>query len=74
MLSEKIQCICEDKRWHHISWLAFVCSCVSMLNIVRIKMDFPSPNSKAAFVICFTLAFESTGFEGKTMRYFASGF
>ena len=49
-------------------------SCMSILSIVRTMMDFPSPCAKAAFVICFTLAFESTSFERKTMKYFVSAF
>ena len=30
----------------HISWLAYVCSCVYILNIARKKIDFPSPRLK----------------------------
>ena len=37
-------------------------------------MDFANPSAKAAFVICFTPAFESTSLEKKTMKYFVSGF
>ena len=36
-------------------------------------MDFPNPSAKAAFGICFTLAFESISFERKTMKRFVSG-
>ena len=32
-------------------------------------MDFPSPNVKADFVICFALAFESANFKWKTMKF-----
>lgn len=37
-------------------------------------MGFPSPNAKAAFVICFAIAFESASFEWKTIKYFVSTF
>ena len=37
-------------------------------------MDFPTPSAKAAFEICFILAFESTSLEKKIMKYFVSSF
>ena len=37
-------------------------------------MDFLSRSAKADLVSGFTLVFESTSFEKKTMKYFVSGF
>ena len=37
-------------------------------------MDFSSPRAKTVFVSCFILAFESTSFERKTIKYIVSGF
>ena len=37
----------------------------SILNIVRTKINFRSPSTKAVFVICFTLAFEVLISKGK---------
>ena len=48
----------------HISWLACVCS-VSILNIIRTKIDLLNTSAKTAFVTCFLLAFESTSFKRK---------
>ena len=51
--------MCKDKKLHHILWLAYVCSCMHIINTAQKKMDFPSPSTEAVVVICFTLAFES---------------
>ena len=42
--------------------------------ILYVDSKNPSPCAKAAFVICFTLAFESTSFGRKAMKYFVSAF
>ena len=46
----------------------------SILNIVQTKINFRSPSTKAVFVICFALAFESINFKRKIMKYFVSVF
>ena len=45
-----------------------------MYVILYVDSKNPSPCAKAAFVICFTLAFESTSFGRKAMKYFVSAF
>lgn len=37
-------------------------------------MAFSNPSTKVVFVICFTLAFESTSFKRKIIKYFVSDF
>lgn len=69
MLANKLSA-CVKIKDDVIYWLAFVCSCLSMLNFVWMKMGFPNSRAKAGFVICFTLAFEVTIFERKTIKYF----
>ena len=73
MLAEKLSAyarikICAISR----DWPTY--AVVSILNMLQTRMDFPSPWAKAVFVICFTLALESTGLGSKTMKYFISGF
>ena len=53
-IDSSINYIGEDKELLYISWLACGCGYVSILNIVRTNMYFPSPIAKAAFVIFFS--------------------
>ena len=49
--------------------LACVYSCINILNIVRTKMDYPSPSAKISFVTFFTLAVKNICFRFVTKAF-----